>query len=143
MLPPGMSGWYCPCHLVPVCTMGQGLHTTLPCFLLHLWGSLLTGLSLLPAYSLQGSGPDPEMVPALHGPPGDEAAMYLEHLPVYRVCWTARPGQGSWECPQEGGTACQPWWLAWCLKVQLIWTTPGFSFPGILKLALSGFSTAP
>lgn len=45
--------------------------------------------------SLQGRGPDPEMVPALRGSPGDEAAVHLEHLPVHRVCRAARPGQGA------------------------------------------------
>lgn len=60
--------------------------------------SHLTGLLLHLCHSLQGSGPDPEMVPALHGPPGDEAALHLEHLPVYRVCWAARPGQGAMGC---------------------------------------------
>ena len=49
-------------------------------------------------YSLQGSGPDPEVVPTLHGPPGDEAALHLEHLPVHRVCRAAGPGQGAPEC---------------------------------------------
>lgn len=83
------------------------------------WESQLTGSHPHLCYSLQGSGPDPEMVPALHGPPRDEEAMYLEHLPVYRVCWTARPGQGMWRWPQEVGGQ-----QSWCGKVQLMAPLP-------------------
>lgn len=35
------------------------------------------------------------MVPSLRGPAGDEASLHLEHLPVHRVRWAARPGQGE------------------------------------------------
>lgn len=92
--------------------------------------SQLTGLLHHLCHSLQGSGPDPEMVPALYGTPGDEAAVHLEHLPVHRVCWAARPGQGtvgcgvepppalpssSWaarpRCPQGAADLDHPWFL--------------------------------
>lgn len=59
------------------------------------WEPQFTCLLPHPHHSLQGSGPDPEMVPALHGTPGDEAAVHLEHLPVHGVCRAARPGQGA------------------------------------------------
>ena len=68
----------------------------------------LTGLLLHPCHSLQGSGPDPEVVPALHGTPGDEAAVHLEHLPVHRVCWAARPGQGAVGCGRGHLQLCLP-----------------------------------
>ena len=77
------------------CYSGRGTPTTSP---RRPRESHLTGLLLHLCHSLQGSGPDPEVVPALHGPPGDEAALHLEHLPVYRVCWAARPGQGAMGC---------------------------------------------
>lgn len=58
-------------------------------------GTQLTRFLPHPRHSLQGSGPDPEMVPALHGAPGDAAAVHLEHLPVRGVRRATGPGQGA------------------------------------------------
>ena len=45
--------------------------------------------------SYEGSHPDPGLVPALHGPSGDEAPVHLEHLPVHRVRRGAGPAAGE------------------------------------------------
>lgn len=38
---------------------------------------------------------NPAMVPALHGPSGDEAAVYLEHLSVHWICRGTGPAEGD------------------------------------------------